>query len=87
MARCSSSRHLRVMVGEDDDDRRKSRFSRRAATRVGRTIRICHHADRRRRLLLTYPFIAALIKWAGIAYLLRRAAKHGKEQVRRDKYC
>jgi hypothetical protein len=71
MARCSSPRHLRAMVGDDDGDRRKSRFSRRAATRVGRTIRICQLLIAgAAALLLTYPFIAALIKWAGIAYLL-----------------
>jgi hypothetical protein len=49
MARCSSPRHLRAMVGDDVGDRRKSRFWRRAATRIGRVIRICHHADRRQR--------------------------------------
>jgi hypothetical protein len=48
-------------------------FRAAAATRVGRAIPICHLiADCAgvAALLLTYPFIAALIKWAGIAYLL-----------------
>ena len=87
MARCSSSRHLRVMVGEDDDDRRKSQFSRRAATVLGVPFGFATMSDRRRRLLLAYRFGRGVNQVGRHCVSAAPGTKHGKEQVRRDKYC
>jgi threonine/homoserine/homoserine lactone efflux protein len=63
------------MVGDDDGDRRKSRVFGAALPHVLRvpfgfaTMLIAGGAGVAA-LLLAYPFIAGLIKWAGIAYLL-----------------